>query len=84
MDDTQKKMKLSRKVINQVKSPQTIPYYPTVLKKKEKKDKCSNLVIWTSTMSNIRIQKLFVIGTLVLKISLKNILSINFHQKVLQ
>jgi hypothetical protein len=27
-----------------------------------KKDKCSHLVIWTSTLSIIRIQKLFVIG----------------------
>ena len=28
---------------------------------KIKKDNCSNLVIWTSTMTNIRIQKLFLL-----------------------
>jgi hypothetical protein len=27
-----------------------------------KKDNCSNLVIWTSNMTDIRIQKLFVFG----------------------
>ena len=35
---------------------------PNRSENKKKEDKCSNLVIWTSTMSNVRIQKLFVIG----------------------
>ena len=41
------------------KRPLPLPNRP---ENKKKEDKCSNLVIWTSTMSNIRIQKLFVIG----------------------
>ena len=32
------------------------------LSPKNQKDNCSDLVIWTSNMTNIRIQKLFVIG----------------------
>ena len=40
--------------------PQTTPPLPSRLE--NKKDKCSHLVIWTSTLSIIRIEKLFVIG----------------------
>jgi hypothetical protein len=44
-----------------IKSPSNHPSLsPADLK--IKKDKCSHLVIWTSTLSIIRIEKLFVIG----------------------
>jgi hypothetical protein len=38
------------------------PPLPLPSRLENKKDKCSHLVIWTSTLSIIRIQKLFVIG----------------------
>ena len=38
------------------------PSLPSPADLKIKKNKCSHLVIWTSTLSIIRIQKLFVIG----------------------
>ena len=38
------------------------PTLPLPSRLGNKKDKCSHLVIWTSTLSIIRIQKLFVIG----------------------
>jgi hypothetical protein len=38
------------------------PLLPFPSRLENKKDKCSHLVIWTSTLSIIRIKKLFVIG----------------------
>ena len=40
--------------------PQTT--LPLLNRPENKKDNCSNLVIWTSNMTNIRMQKLFIIG----------------------
>jgi hypothetical protein len=51
----------SLKWINQVELPWNHPS-PSPTDLKIKKDKCRNLLIWTSTISNIRIQKLFIIG----------------------
>ena len=52
-------------VINyQVESPSNHTS-PSSTNQKNKKDKCSKLVIWTSTMSNIRIQKLFIFSLLI-------------------
>jgi hypothetical protein len=42
---------------------------PSPNRSENKKDNCSNLVIWTSNMTNIRIQKLFIIGNYCLFIS---------------
>ena len=47
--------------INQVESPSNHP--SASLTDLTKKDNSSNLVIWTSTMSNIRIQKLLLLVT---------------------
>jgi len=51
----------SLKWINQDELPWNHPS-PSPTDRKIKKDKCRNLVIWTSTISNIRLQKLFIIG----------------------
>ena len=51
-------------MINQVvtlKPPLPLPL-PLPSQLENKKDKCCHLVIWTFTVSTIRIQKLFVIG----------------------
>ena len=52
-----------------IKSSQPQITLPLPNQPENKKGNCSNLVIWTSTMTNIRIQKLFVIGNLFFFIS---------------
>ena len=63
---TLRKLSINQKTLLLVtlKPPLPLPSRP-----ENKKDKCSHLVIWTSTMSIIRIQQLFVISNYFFSIS---------------